>query len=40
MLQPVAGVDVFEPVQGQVVLPALDDRVGEHAGTRHAARDG
>ncbi len=38
-LQPVAGVDPFEPIERLVVLPAPHDRVGEHPGTRDAALD-
>src|SRR5262249_55230883 len=29
----VTPVDIFEAIERQMVLPALDDRVGEHAGT-------
>jgi len=33
-LEPVACVDAFESMERQVILPPLDDRVGEHSGAR------
>ncbi|MCY0992216.1 transposase [Nannocystis sp. ILAH1] len=38
-LEAVAGVERLEAVRGQVVLPAMDDRVGEEAGAGEAALD-
>ncbi len=39
-LETIAGIHVLEPVERHVILPPLDDRVGEHAGTGEPARDG
>lgn len=39
-LQPLAGVDTFEAIERQVILPTLHDGVGEHAGPGKATLDG
>ena len=36
---PPRGVDALQAVERQVILPALDDRVGQHAGPGHPALD-